>query len=291
MKFVLLAPQGALSDALQQLHAGLLERGHQVELWNSSAMTWQAGPHGLSFYLNGELCQKPHLIYWWHTTQALGAQRLVEAMAAAGWPLFHSPHLPQSDKLTQAYRLAAAGLPVPATVLTTPKQLPQATVTWPQVVKAAHGSRGERVALVTSLTTALAQAQAWGLTATDPLVLQEPIPPLGEDVRAFLINGQLLAAMSRHAPPGQFLANIAQGAEGRATTLSPTELALCQQAWQAMGAAPWAGVDFIRSPSGPVFLEVNLWPGFRGLAGVYGAVILEALLESLEAAAMASVAP
>ncbi len=290
MHLVFLSPQRGLSESLRLLYDGLRARGHQLELWDSTAMTWRVGPHGLTFWLEGHLCTKPDLLYWWHTSEALGAQRLVEAMAAAAWPLFHSPHLPQSDKLTQAYRLGAAGLPIPATLLTTPDLLASAGagLIWPQVVKAAHGARGERVALVPDVKAAQEQAQRWGLGNDDPLIVQEPIPPLGEDVRAFLVQGQLLAAMSRHAPPGQFLANIARGGEGRPTTLSPHELQLCQQAWQAMGAAPWAGVDFIRSPTGPVFLEVNLWPGFQGLRQVFGDRIVSALVGSLEAVGQAS---
>ncbi len=78
-----------------------------------------------------------------------------------------------------------------------------------------------------------------------------------------------------------FRANIHQG--GSASVIRPTaeERQLAIKAAKAMGLAV-AGVDLIRSKSGPLLLEVNSSPGLEGIESVTGKDIASLIIEHIE---------
>src|SRR5690606_38045815 len=84
----------------------------------------------------------------------------------------------------------------------------------------------------------------------------------GKDIRCFVINGKVVAAIERVAAPGEFRANLHQG--GRATLVKVTaeERRIAVRAAKAMDLAV-AGIDLIRSAKGPLLLEVNSSPGLE----------------------------
>lgn len=89
----------------------------------------------------------------------------------------------------------------------------------------------------------------------------------GTDVRAFVVGGKIVAAMQRHSADGDFRANISLGATAKSCELTPEETEIVLNATQAIGINV-AGVDLIRSKSGPLLLEINVSPDFTGDQGI-----------------------
>jgi ribosomal protein S6--L-glutamate ligase len=103
----------------------------------------------------------------------------------------------------------------------------------------------------------------------------------GSDIRAFVVGGKVVAAMKRQAPPGEFRSNLHRGGHGEAVKLSPAERATAVRAAKAMELNV-AGVDMVRSDSGPMVLEVNSSPGLEGIEGVSGVDVADAIVEYIE---------
>jgi len=88
------------------------------------------------------------------------------------------------------------------------------------------------------------------------------------DVRALYFQGKLWRAMCRHATQDDFRANVHIGATTVMTELTSEEDRICSQAVAATGLI-LAGIDFLRTPTGPQILEVNGCPGFSGIGAAY----------------------
>jgi ribosomal protein S6--L-glutamate ligase len=83
----------------------------------------------------------------------------------------------------------------------------------------------------------------------------------GVDIRAFVVNGKVVASMLRQSLDDDFRSNLHQGGEGIPVKLTDEERKSAQKAAKAMGL-PICGVDLMRSARGPLILEVNSSPGF-----------------------------
>lgn len=83
----------------------------------------------------------------------------------------------------------------------------------------------------------------------------------GTDIRAFVVNGKVVASMQRQSLDDDFRSNLHQGGEGTVVKLTEEEKKTAQRAAKAMGLAI-CGVDMMRSERGPLVLEVNASPGF-----------------------------
>ncbi|UCC57857.1 MAG: RimK family alpha-L-glutamate ligase [Candidatus Bathyarchaeum sp.] len=97
------------------------------------------------------------------------------------------------------------------------------------------------------------------------LYLQKFIPHGASDIRAFVIGDRVVAAMRRIAETWK--TNVSLGARPVPLNL-PEELEnLAVKAAQVIGCKV-TGVDIIEGPEGPVVVELNSQPGWRGLQSV-----------------------
>jgi ribosomal protein S6--L-glutamate ligase len=103
----------------------------------------------------------------------------------------------------------------------------------------------------------------------------------GKDLRLFVIDGKVVAAIQRVALPGEFRANIHLG--GTASIIKPTaeERKIAIKAAKAMDLKV-AGVDIIRSSKGPLLLEVNSSPGLEGIEGATNKDIAGEMIRAIE---------
>ena len=109
--------------------------------------------------------------------------------------------------------------------------------------------------------------------------LQEFVESFGYDVRLFIIDKRVVARMKR-SKPTDFRFNLAQGGVSEPFhDTSYDKLAL--ESVQAINAKV-AGVDIMPTKEGPVVLEVNVHPGFRGLAEITGIQIPKLLVDYFE---------
>jgi RimK family alpha-L-glutamate ligase len=97
------------------------------------------------------------------------------------------------------------------------------------------------------------------------LYLQEFIPHGGSDIRAFVIGDRVVASMRRISP--NWKTNVSLGAKPVPLNL-PVELEnVAVKAAEVIGCKV-TGVDIIEGPKGPVLIELNSQPGWRGLQSV-----------------------
>lgn len=171
------------------------------------------------------------------------------------------------SKLQTTAVLASAQLPVPRTMAVQDVDAARDAVRdlGSAVLKPIYGQLGEgleRVDESVSPDWLAEQLEVHGI-----LYLQQFVPTDGTDVRAFVVGGEVVAAMRRIAPPGEWRANVAQGARGEAVELDAQAAALAVEAARLM-EMDYAGVDLIQGPQGPLVVELNGCPGWLELQSV-----------------------
>jgi RimK family alpha-L-glutamate ligase len=159
------------------------------------------------------------------------------------------------------------GLPVPRTAVTeSPDEALKCfhELGGDVVVKPLFGSRGVGSTRITDPDIAtrvfLAISFHHGV-----LYLQEFIPHGGSDIRAFVIGDRVVAAMRRIST--NWKSNVSLGAKPVSLNLSEELETLAVRAAKVIGCKV-TGVDIIEGPEGPVVIELNSQPGWKGLQSV-----------------------
>jgi len=172
------------------------------------------------------------------------------------------------DKLRCHQLLAAQGIGLPVTVFgdnpDDTGDLLSMLGPPPHVIKLNEGTQGAGVMLTEKPSASRSVIEALrGLYAN--FLVQEFIGEAkGADLRCFVVGGQVVAAMRRQAPKGEFRSNLHRGGSARAVSASEDEQAMAVRAAGVLGLGV-AGVDLIRSKRGPLVLEVNSSPGLEGI--------------------------
>ncbi|MHB1006377.1 MAG: RimK family alpha-L-glutamate ligase [Chloroflexota bacterium] len=175
------------------------------------------------------------------------------------------PILTALDKARSSFMLRQAGLPTPATVVTQHQAEAEAAVKrfGEAVLKPLYGSLGEDLVRVEAGIVASAQIERM-LSQFGAVYVQRFVAPGGRDIRAFVIGGEVVAAIYRTAADGEWITNVFRGATTKPVTLSPRLRALCTRAAEVIGL-DYTGVDVIEAPDGPTILEVNGTPSWTGI--------------------------
>ena len=97
------------------------------------------------------------------------------------------------------------------------------------------------------------------------LYLQEFIPHGFSDIRAFVVGDRVIASMHRIAE--NWKTNVSLGAKPVSVNLDEELENLAVKAAEVIGCKV-TGVDILESPKGPVVVELNSQPGWRGLQSV-----------------------
>ena len=209
---------------------------------------------------------------------------ILQALEARGVPVLNPPKALEVcvDKYLALERLSRHGLPVPETVVC--QQADAAMAAFEKlgrdvVVKPIFGSEGRGLVRVTDPELAWRTFRA--VERTDAvLYLQKFIPHPGWDLRAFVLNGQVVAAMKRTSK-GDWRTNVAQGATADVVTLTPEQTALALSAASAVGTIA-AGVDLLPGPAGEWYVvEVNAVPGWKSLAPTTGVDVAALMVQAL----------
>lgn len=97
------------------------------------------------------------------------------------------------------------------------------------------------------------------------LYLQEFIPHGDSDIRAFVIGDRVIAAMRRISE--NWKTNVSLGAKPVTFQMSSELEKLAVKAAKVIGCKV-TGVDLMEGPEGPVVIEINSQPGWKGLQSV-----------------------
>ncbi len=107
------------------------------------------------------------------------------------------------------------------------------------------------------------------------IYLQEFIPHGLSDIRAFVVGDRVIASMKRMAETWK--ANVSLGAKPISLNLNKELEDLAVKTAKVIGCKV-AGVDILEGPRGPLVIELNSQPGWRGLQSVTKANIAEEIV-------------
>ena len=189
------------------------------------------------------------------------------------------------DKLKSLQRLSKAGIGMPKTVFTNYSRDVEEVIEHvggtPCIIKLLEGTQGLGVVLAESKNAAESVLEAFnGLQAR--VIVQEFIGEAkGADLRALVVDGQVVGAMKRQGKEGEFRSNLHRGGSAEIIKLNHDELKLAMNAAKVL-KLPVCGVDMLQSSRGPLLLEVNSTPGLEGIEGATGRNIARAIIKFIE---------
>jgi ribosomal protein S6--L-glutamate ligase len=151
----------------------------------------------------------------------------------------------------------------------------------PVIIKLLEGTQGLGVVLAENKKAAQSVIEAFhGVHAR--IIIQEFIKEAkGADIRAFVVDGEVVGAMKRQARDGEFRSNLHRGGYAEIVKLTRQEKATAISAAKKMGLGV-AGVDMLPSKRGPLIIEVNSSPGLEGIEGATKVDIAGKIIRYLE---------
>jgi len=145
-------------------------------------------------------------------------------------------------------------VPVPDTwALTDPALLEDEVALRPLLVKPYMGHRGAGISIVHDG----AQLQAAAASAVCPMLVQEHVPGPGEDLKVYVVGDQVFAVSKPFSETSFTVA-------GRPVPVEPEVRDAALRTGSALGLGLY-GLDVIESPDGPVVVDVNYFPGYKGV--------------------------
>lgn len=153
--------------------------------------------------------------------------------------------------------------------------------TAPLIVKLLESTQGKGVVLAETKKAAQSVISAFrGLKAN--FLVQDFIKEAGgEDIRCMVIGNKVVGTIKRTAAAGEFRSNLHQGGSASSVRISKEERETATRAARAFGLN-FAGVDLLRSDTGPKVLEVNSSPGLEGIEKASKKDIAGALFDHIE---------
>ncbi len=198
-----------------------------------------------------------------HPAEELGLARMFDHVR----PMLNRPSAVTTamHKFATAAALTDAGIPVPDALLALSGER----------LNDARKQFGEQAVYKTAIGTH--GGGAWKVDLDDPVnprvgdrqaFLQNFIDSPGDirDARVYVVGGEVVGAMYRHAPEGEWRTNVSLGSDVRdATDDLPAEAREMAIRTAETVGLDYAGVDLIENGQDWVVLEANPTAGFRGL--------------------------
>ncbi|MCW5912599.1 MAG: 30S ribosomal protein S6--L-glutamate ligase [Cyclobacteriaceae bacterium] len=175
------------------------------------------------------------------------------------------------DKLRSLQILSRAGLGLPKTIFMDYSRDTEGVIEAvggaPVVIKLLEGTQGLGVVLAENKKAAQSVIEAFHGVKTRIIVQEFIKEAKGSDIRAFVVNGEVVGAMRRQATrEGEFRSNLHRGGVATIVKLDRHEKHAAIEAAKKMGLGV-AGVDMLPSRRGPLIIEVNSSPGLEGIEG------------------------
>ncbi len=195
------------------------------------------------------------------------------------------PLLMARDKLSCLQILSSHNIKVPKTIyISNPYTIPHLLDelgNYPVIIKLASGTQGMGVILAESKGNAESILEAF-YTTKEKVLLQKFVKEAkGTDIRAFVVDGKVVAAMKRIAKSGDFRSNMHRGGSMERIRLTSEQEETAIRSAQILGLNI-AGVDMLPTNNGPVVLEVNVSPGLEGIETTTGIDIAGLIMQYIE---------
>ena len=189
------------------------------------------------------------------------------------------------DKLRSFQRLSKAGIGMPKTVFTNYSRDVEEVIArvggTPVIIKLLEGTQGLGVVLAETRNAAESVLEACNGLQARALVQEYIAEAKGCDLRALIVDGQVIGAMKRQGREGEFRSNLHRGGRADLIRLSEPELKLAIKAARAL-KLPVCGVDMLQSNRGPLLMEVNSTPGLEGIETATQKNIAKAIITFIE---------
>lgn len=151
----------------------------------------------------------------------------------------------------------------------------------PLVVKLLESTQGKGVVLAETRKAAESVIDAFRGLKANFLVQDFVKEAAGEDIRCLVVGGKVVAAMKRTGAEGDFRSNLHRGGSAKPVRITRAERDCAIRAAKVFDLN-LAGVDLLRSETGPKVLEVNSSPGLEGIETSTGRNIAGALYDMIE---------
>lgn len=151
----------------------------------------------------------------------------------------------------------------------------------PLVIKLLESAQGKGVVSAETNKAAESVINAFKSLQANILVQEFIKEAQGKDIRCFVVNGRVVAAVQRQAASGDFRSNIHLGGVAVKVKITAEEKRLAVRAAKVFHLDV-AGVDIIRSNKGPLVLEVNSSPGLEGIENATGKDLANAMIMAIE---------
>ena len=263
------------SDPVRRLVAAAEKRGLTLIAAPNTSFVQQIAPT-VTVSIGGQpLTERDFVIFWDKDT------RLAQSMEGCGSRVYNSAAAIAAcdDKSETHRRLAAAGIPMPRTLLApmaytavTAAVEPflaaaEQTLGYPMVVKECYGSFGEQVYLVADGEEL--RRLAYGMGGRKFLLQEFMAAAAGCDTRLYVVGDAVAASICRRSE-SDFRANVELGGTVTAHEPSEQEQRLAQRCRQALGL-DFCAVDLLYDKHGqPLVCEVNSNAYMKGLIGGTG---------------------
>lgn len=226
--------------------------------------------------------------YFNHSDHSYFSLAIVRQFERMGVPVFNTADTLERvrDKLHAHQILAESGLPTPDTMLAKfpiNVELVEETLGFPVIVKTLHGALGSGVFLIENpksfddLMTLVHETQPNILMIFQKFVANSK----GRDLRVFVVQGKVIAAMQRIAKGDDFKANYSQGATVEAFKIDKKAADIAIKTANALNIQV-AGIDLLFTEDGYTICEANTFPGFKGLEAATGENIPKAIFMAME---------
>jgi ribosomal protein S6--L-glutamate ligase len=287
MKIGILSRNSNLYSTKRLVEAAV-DRGHEAHVIDHLKCTIEIEQNGPSLFYGGE-----YLLGFDAVVPRIGASvtfygtavvRQFEMMnvfsAVCSRGIVHS-----RDKLRCLQVLSKEGIGLPKTVFTNYSKdvahVVDSAGGAPVVLKLLEGTQGLGVVLAENQNAAQSVLEAFnGLRAR--VIVQEFVKEAkGADIRAFVVDGEVVGAMKRQGKPGEFRSNLHRGGTSQIIELSVEEKYTAILAAKALGLGI-AGVDMLQSERGPLVLEVNSSPGLEGIEKTTHQNIADKIIQYIE---------
>ena len=189
------------------------------------------------------------------------------------------------DKLRSFQHLSKAGVDMPKTVFTNysrdvEKVIAQVGGT-PVVIKLLEGTQGIGVVLAESKIAAESVLEAFNGLEARALIQEYISEAKGADLRALIVDEQVVGAMKRQGKEGEFRSNLHRGGTYEHYKLSDAEIKIAIKAARKLKLRI-CGVDLLQSDRGPLVMEINSTPGLEGIESASKKNIAQAIITYIE---------
>ncbi|SVC57373.1 uncharacterized protein METZ01_LOCUS310227 [marine metagenome] len=287
MKILILSRNKNLYSTRRIFNAGI-NRGHEVRVVDYLRCYMNITSRKPTVYYGGESLEKADaVIPRIGASQTFYGTAVVRQFETMGSYCVNSSEAitASRDKLKSLQILAQDGINMPITGFASHTMDIEGVIekvgSVPLVMKLLQGTQGQGIVLAETRKAAESVMSAFRQLEADILVQEFIKESSGTDIRALVVGDNVVAAMRRIAPEGEFRSNVHRGGRTEQITLNQEEEKIAVEAASVLGLRI-AGVDLMRSKRGPLVLEVNSSPGLEGIEASSGVDVAGNIVRFIE---------